>query len=409
MFNGRGCYALAKLWNMKSDLNVQSYNFFKKFYEIHTQQRSSHQCKLFALRYPALLLAPLPSGAAHSTLLLQERVSGWAARASGSGARSAGGRWRMSTAWVSTSPATTMTSAPPPRPCAPCAARCTATSTASGPTCTSRQRSTTPRTQISPVCPCVCVSSVRYRIALWEFPRLSVCVAQHKDQLFLLGQKKRGRRPGSASVTSLNKEIFPTSARQQSHYYNAHDNEDLLENRLSSPQDSKHFHAWLEQTSIKDTANYVPTFKSHLSSSHLTFPVSRDPVTDLVTSGLMQFLGQNNANSAAANAIMMQRLLGSGYELHPLGSRKDNDPMAHVKVARSSKGWHCPQCIHISSTKGNLKSHILSGRHKSYTEKPFGCQYCDRSYGTKQSLQVNTRIYTEQRTFEMFYWLLNCV
>ena len=78
------------------------------------------------------------------------------------------------------------------------------------------------------------------------------------------------------------------------------------------------------------------------------------------------------------------------YELHPLGSRKDNDPMAHVKVARSSKGWHCPQCIHISSTKGNLKSHILSGRHKSYTEKPFGCQYCDRSYGTKQSLQVNS-------------------
>ena len=59
------------------------------------------------------------------------------------------------------------------------------------------------------------------------------------------------------------------------------------------------------------------------------------------------------------------------------------------QVARSSKGWHCPQCIHISSTKGNLKSHILSGRHKTYTEKPFGCQYCDRSYGTKQSLQVH--------------------
>jgi len=107
--------------------------------------------------------------------------------------------------------------------------------------------------------------------------------------------------------------------------------------------------------------------------------------------GLLQFLGQNSANvsSAAANAIMMQRLLGTGYELHPLGSRKDNDPLSHIKVARSSKGWHCPQCIHISSTKGNLKSHILSGRHKTYTEKPFGCQYCDRSYGTKQSLQVH--------------------
>ena len=111
----------------------------------------------------------------------------------------------------------------------------------------------------------------------------------------------------------------------------------------------------------------------------------------------MQFLGQNNANSAAANAIMMQRLLGTGYELHPLGSRKDNDPMAHVKVARSSKGWHCPTCIHISSTKGNLKSHILSGRHKSYTEKPFGCQYCERSYGTKQSLQVRDEMVDTKR------------
>ena len=66
---------------------------------------------------------------------------------------------------------------------------------------------------------------------------LSFCVVQHKDQLFLLGQKKRGRRPGTAS--SLNKDIFPTSARQQSHYYNAHENEDLLENRLlSQSQDS---------------------------------------------------------------------------------------------------------------------------------------------------------------------------
>jgi hypothetical protein len=104
---------------------------------------------------------------------------------------------------------------------------------------------------------------------------------------------------------------------------------------------------------------------------------------------LLQFLGQNNVGNAAANALMMQRLLGTGYELHPLGSRKDEDPFSHIKVARSSKGWHCPQCIHISSTKGNLKSHILSGRHKTYTEKPFGCQYCDRSYGTKQSLQVH--------------------
>jgi len=41
---------------------------------------------------------------------------------------------------------------------------------------------------------------------------------------------------------------------------------------------------------------------------------------------LLQFLGQSNMSNAAANALMMQRLLGTGYELHPLGSRKDEDP-----------------------------------------------------------------------------------
>ena len=43
---------------------------------------------------------------------------------------------------------------------------------------------------------------------------------QHKDQLFLLGQKKRGRRPGS----SLNKDI---TVAGQSHYFNAHENEEF--------------------------------------------------------------------------------------------------------------------------------------------------------------------------------------
>lgn len=53
---------------------------------------------------------------------------------------------------------------------------------------------------------------------LW-FWLQSFCV-QHKDQLFLLGQKKRGRRPGS----SLNKEF---SLSGQSHYYNTHENEEF--------------------------------------------------------------------------------------------------------------------------------------------------------------------------------------
>ena len=47
---------------------------------------------------------------------------------------------------------------------------------------------------------------------------------------------------------------------------------------------------------------------------------------------LLQFLGQSNMSNAAANALMMQRLLGTGYELHPLGSRKDEDPFSQIKV-----------------------------------------------------------------------------
>ena len=75
-------------------------------------------------------------------------------------------------------------------------------------------------------------------------------------------------------------------------------------------------------TNFSKKKTFLLTFSIVFSISSLSWP------------GLMQFLGQNSANvsSAAANAIMMQRLLGTGYELHPLGSRKDNDPMAHIKV-----------------------------------------------------------------------------
>ena len=61
----------------------------------------------------------------------------------------------------------------------------------------------------------------------------SFCL-QHKDQLFLLGQKKRGRRPGSS-----NKDFLSSVARQQSHYFNTSENEELHEMRVSH-QNVKH-------------------------------------------------------------------------------------------------------------------------------------------------------------------------
>ena len=73
---------------------------------------------------------------------------------------------------------------------------------------------------------------------------------------------------------------------------------------------------------------------------------------------------------------------------HRLGGRDVDDPLSNVVVTNSDRGWHCPDCIHIATTKGNLKSHILSGRHK-VAEKNFKCRFCDRSYSTRQSLQVH--------------------
>ena len=70
-------------------------------------------------------------------------------------------------------------------------------------------------------------------------------------------------------------------------------------------------------------------------------------------------------------------------------------------VTRSDKGWHCPECIHIATTKGNLKSHILSGRHK-LSEKSFKCRFCDRSYSTRQSMQVHISTnHRQERDLEM--------
>ena len=80
--------------------------------------------------------------------------------------------------------------------------------------------------------------------------------------------------------------------------------------------------------------------------------------------------------------------LGANVSYHYLGGRDQGDPLSNMTVARSGRGWHCPECIHIATTKGNLKSHILSGRHK-LAEKLFKCRFCDRSYATKQSMQVH--------------------
>lgn len=77
-----------------------------------------------------------------------------------------------------------------------------------------------------------------------------------------------------------------------------------------------------------------------------------------------------------------------GVSYHRLGGRDASDPVSTMMVALTCKGWHCPECSHTATTKGNLKAHILSGRHK-VSEKSFSCQYCQRNYSTRQSLQVH--------------------
>ena len=112
---------------------------------------------------------------------------------------------------------------------------------------------------------------------------------------------------------------------------------------------------------------YLPS-KSHVRFSISAFSVASPP-----------HLARRASNSMEPHG---------NVSFHRLGGRDHGDPLCNVMVTRSDKGWHCPECIHVATTKGNLKSHILSGRHK-LSEKSFKCRFCDRSYSTRQSMQVH--------------------
>jgi len=122
-----------------------------------------------------------------------------------------------------------------------------------------------------------------------------------------------------------------------------------------------------------------------------TVPIARDYSMDHSSAHSSPF---HQAFSVGASPPHLARRASNSMEphgnvsFHRLGGRDHGDPLCNVMVTRSDKGWHCPECIHVATTKGNLKSHILSGRHK-LSEKSFKCRFCDRSYSTRQSMQVH--------------------
>ena len=63
----------------------------------------------------------------------------------------------------------------------------------------------------------------------------------------------------------------------------------------------------------------------------------------------------------SSNASIDQGPTGN-LTYHYLGGRDQDDPMTNLMVTHSDRGWHCPDCIHVATTKGNLKSHILRDR-----------------------------------------------
>jgi len=101
------------------------------------------------------------------------------------------------------------------------------------------------------------------------------------------------------------------------------------------------------------------------------------------------------------SSSLMDAMPVGNISYHYLGGRDHGDPLSSMMVTRSDRGWHCPDCIHIATTKGNLKSHILSGRHK-ITDKNYKCRFCDRSYSTRQSMQVHISTnHRQERDMEM--------
>jgi hypothetical protein len=51
---------------------------------------------------------------------------------------------------------------------------------------------------------------------------------------------------------------------------------------------------------------------------------------------------------------ILEGFSSSDLSFHSLGGRDVADPLSKITVALSPKGWHCPECLHVSTTKGNL-------------------------------------------------------
>ena len=55
-------------------------------------------------------------------------------------------------------------------------------------------------------------------------------------------------------------------------------------------------------------------------------------------------------NGLESRSRSMDGGLGGNVSYHYLGGRDHGDPLSNITVARSDRGWHCPDCVHIGKS-----------------------------------------------------------
>ena len=55
-------------------------------------------------------------------------------------------------------------------------------------------------------------------------------------------------------------------------------------------------------------------------------------------------------NGFESRSRSMDGGLGGNVSYHYLGGRDHGDPLSNITVARSDRGWHCPDCVHIGKS-----------------------------------------------------------
>ncbi|XP_018396629.1 PREDICTED: zinc finger protein 235-like [Cyphomyrmex costatus] len=72
----------------------------------------------------------------------------------------------------------------------------------------------------------------------------------------------------------------------------------------------------------------------------------------------------------------------------------------HERIHNDEKPYKCDICGHMTSTKGNLSSHILAIHNKHTGGKSYKCGTCNKEFKNKYNLRIHERIHNDEKPYK---------